>query len=107
MLWYGEVAEAAVDSAGHAGARRAGERVLAVAQQHVPLRLGGLRDTGTVDVDGSQAAVSYATRYAAILHAHPEWNYQRGRDARWLEIALDQSGRAVADAYGDEIRAKL
>ena len=107
MRWFGEVAERRVDEAGHAGAQIAGQRVLSAANQLVPLLSGTLRDTGTVDVEGSEATVSYNTKYAAILHEHPEWNFRNGRDGHWLQDAAERSGAEVADDYGKQIRMRL
>lgn len=107
MLWMGAAAEEAVDVGAAMGARDAGEAVLRMAQQLVPLRTGMLRDTGQVDTHGDEATISYATEYAAILHEHPEWHFQNGREGKWLEDAMQRTHHEVTEAYGNGIRGKL
>ncbi len=107
MLWYGALVESRVDEGAREGARDAGEAVLHAAQERVPLLTGMLRDTGRVDTEGPDATVSYDTTYAAILHEHPEWAFHNGREAHWLEHALEAAHGEVVDAYGHGIRGKL
>ncbi len=107
MTWMPGIAEARVEEGGHEGAENAAERVLAAAQQFVPRLSGMLSDTGKVDVQGSEATVSYDTKYAAILHEHPEWNFRGTGKAHWLDDALAHEGGAVAGDFANGIRTKL
>jgi hypothetical protein len=52
----------------------------------VPLDTGRLQSTGhTEDTSGTAVLVGYNTPYAARLHEHPEYNFQRGRKGKYLE----------------------
>lgn len=71
-----------------AGENKAAERLLALSSADVPLDLGTLLGSGTVDpaTDPEEgAAVVYDTPYAARLHEHPEFNFQNGRKGKYLE----------------------
>jgi hypothetical protein len=63
----------------------------------VPLDESTLQSSGAVSVDrGSmKGVVSYDTPYAARLHEHPEYKFQRGREGKWLEKTW-RTKRAVA-----------
>lgn len=71
-----------------AGENVAAERLLALSAEQVPLDIGTLMGSGTVDpaTDPEEgAAVVYDTPYAARLHEHPEFNFQNGRKGKYLE----------------------
>jgi hypothetical protein len=61
--------------------------LLGEANKIVPLDESTLQSSGAVSVDNRQmvGVVSYDTPYAARLHEHPEYNFQRGREGKWLE----------------------
>lgn len=70
------------------GETKAGERLLALSAEEVPLDIGTLLGSGTVvpATDAEQGAqVVYDTPYAARLHEHPEYNFQQGRKGKFVE----------------------
>lgn len=105
--WHPERAIAAVERGRREGNRRAAERVLDRAVELAPRLTGYLAGTGVVEDDGEDAAVGFGAEYAPVLHAHPEWNYRGGKDARWLEQALEQEGGDALDAWGSELRSEI
>ena len=105
--WRPEPVIARVGLASERGLHEGAEEVLERAQRIVPLDMGPLRDSGTVSVEGDEAVVSYATHYAAILHAHPEWDYQNGRDGRWLERAFEEGGGGIFERVARVMQALL
>lgn len=53
---------------------------------------GILEGTGTVTLDPKKikGTISYNTPYAIRLHEHPEYNFQRGRKGKWLELTVEK-----------------
>ena len=78
------VTQALNDSAHH---------LLAESIKEVPHDIGTLQGTGNVDPapqrgGALEAKVGYNTEYAARLHEHPEYKYQKGRKGKYLEDPL-------------------
>lgn len=63
----------------------AGDELLRLSTMEVPHDTGFLQSTGKVSKKDLQAAVSYNTPYAVRVHEHPEFRFQRGRKAKYLE----------------------
>lgn len=78
------------------GENAAAERLLALSSARAPLEVGTLIGSGTVEPASSPeegAAVVYDTPYAARLHEHPEYNFQGGRQGKYVEDpALEHRG---------------
>ena len=90
------------------GVALAGERLLALSAARVPLNDGILQGSGSVSTPLSSrgsdpvAEVVYDTPYAARLHEHPEYNFQGGREGKYVENPAlehrDELGEIVAKA---------
>ncbi len=89
MIWSGVAIAASFEVAATESVRNGAERVLARANEHVPFREGTLEESGTVTVDGSEAAISYATAYAARLHQNPQYHFQGKGRGHWLVDAIN------------------
>ncbi|SDM77397.1 minor capsid protein [Streptomyces wuyuanensis] len=76
------------------GLQRALEHCLTVSNQRVPLDEGTLERSGRVDVDGLNGSISYDTPYAVRQHEELTWKHLPGRQAKYLESAVN-SERAV------------
>jgi hypothetical protein len=98
------MAEARVDAASQPALEDAGDTLLDRANRRVPLELGTLRDSGRVISDGDRAVVSYDTAYAAYLHEHPEYNFQNGREGKWLANAVNTAGPDVLASLARGLR---
>jgi hypothetical protein len=62
------------------------DEILRLSQREVPHDTGRLQNTGDVkSVKEMEAEVRYSTPYAARLHEHPEYNFQKGRKGKYLE----------------------
>jgi hypothetical protein len=59
--------------------------VLRLSSFEVPHDKGLLQNSGTVENDGGEAIVGYNKVYAARLHEHPEYHFQKGRKGKYLE----------------------
>jgi len=107
VTWHSGPAIRAVDTGGQVGLYAAGKVVLERANLHVPYMLGTLKDSGRVTVVAGEAIVSYDTAYAARLHEHPEYDFQNGREAKWLEHAHAESTEEAVQAIAVGIRGRL
>ncbi|MER5769553.1 hypothetical protein [Streptomyces sp. NPDC001985] len=76
------------------GLQRALEHTLGVSNSRVPLDEGTLERSGRVNVDGLNGAISYDTVYAVRQHEELEWKHAPGRQAKFLESAMNDQ-RAV------------
>lgn len=59
--------------------------VLRLSQQEVPHDIGTLQNSGSVEDEDEQSIVGYHTPYAARLHEHPEYRFNKGRKGKYLE----------------------
>jgi len=89
------------------GENVAAERLLALSSEDVPLDIGTLLGSGTVDPatdpeDG--AAVVYDTPYAARLHEHPEYNFQGGRKGKYLEDPALEHRAELVEIIAETVR---
>jgi len=107
IRWHSALAEARVEEGGKKGLKEAADAVLRRAEEHVPLDIGTLRDTGRVSQAGDEAVVSYDTVYASILHEHPEYHFQHGREGKWLEKAVNASAGEIEAKIGGGIKEAL
>lgn len=107
VSWHPRLAMAAVDHGGNKGVTSAMDRVKTAADKRVPLLSGRLRDTGRVTSDGLTANLSYDTVYAAKLHAHPEYQFGNGREARWVEDAITETALDVKGDIAAGIRERM
>jgi hypothetical protein len=79
------------------GLTRALEHTLGVSNSRVPLREGTLERSGKVIVNGLDGAISYDTVYAVRQHEELTWKHLPGRQAKYLESAMnDQRATMLA-----------
>ncbi len=107
FFWNGGLIGAQIETAGRKSAQAGAERILARANMIVPFREGHLKESGRVTVDGTQAAISYDTVYAARLHQHPEYNFNPPGRGRWLVIAIEESKGDTLGAMAVPFRNSL
>jgi hypothetical protein len=95
--WFGGRVEQRVNAAGREALRDAGEFLLEESNRTVPIEEGTLQRSGYVDVDDTQATVSYDTAYAVRLHENPQYRFQHGRRGKWLQLTVNEQARRVGD----------
>ena len=63
------------------------DEILRISKFVVPHDTGQLQNSGHVEKgrDENQAIVGYNKVYAARLHEHPEYRFQKGRQGKYLE----------------------
>ncbi|MCK9570374.1 minor capsid protein [Candidatus Pacearchaeota archaeon] len=85
------------------------EFILEEANRIVPHDEGTLEISGetSIDTDKMEAAVSYDTPYAKRLHEHPEYNFQNGREGKWLEKTVNEQAEVVRDMIADRVKIAL
>ena len=76
-----------IAEATHTAVNNVADEVLRLSQFEVPHDTGQLQNTGHVEAgkDDLQAIVGYNKVYAARLHEHPEYRFQKGRKGKYLE----------------------
>lgn len=104
---------AAIREAQRAGARRGlalgVEHVLQVSRSRVPLEEGTLERSGTATVDEGElrGAVAYDTPYAVRQHEDLTLKHDDGRQAKYLESALEDERETVGEIVAAEIRRAM
>lgn len=89
------------------GTNLAAHRLMALSVARAPLDVGTL--TGSAQVTaaealGDAAIVSYDTPYAARLHEHPEYNFQGGREGKYLENPALENQRELGEVIATRVR---
>lgn len=71
--------------------QEAGDELLRLSTAEVPHDKGTLQGSGHTEEDGDDILVGFggsAAPYAARLHEHPEYRFQKGRKGKYLEDPL-------------------
>ena len=89
------------------GLTRALEYTLGVSNQRVPLDEGPLERSGRVDVDGLNGIITYDTVYAVRQHEELTWKHLPGRQAKYLESAMNDSRETQLRLMAVPLRAWL
>lgn len=87
-------------------ARLAGEHLRERAVARTPVETGVLRASAKVTTDGTTAAVSYNTPYAARQHEEVGWQHNDG-EAKFLENAATAEAETLKQIVADTIREGL
>lgn len=85
------------------------EEILRLANFEVPHDTGLLQNSGHVEpkaesADRFEAIIGYNKSYAARLHEHPEYHFQKGRKGKFLEDPI-KNNLSVFGEYYREILA--
>lgn len=85
------------------------EHVLQLSRRRVPIEEGTLERSGRASVDDSQllAAVSYDTAYAVRQHEDMSLRHDDGRQAKYLESALNEARAEVIALVQQRIKGVL
>jgi len=84
-----------------------GDELLRLSSFEVPHDTGFLQSTGTSQSSGQDWEVGYHTKYAARLHEHPEYKFQKGRKGKYLEDPLKNNLKKWLAIYEEEIKRML
>lgn len=80
---------------------------LRLTQFEVPHDEGTLQNSGTVEPLKGGFVLGYHTPYAARLHEHPEYNFQKGRKGKYIEDPLNRNQRALGLTFGKEFQMRF
>lgn len=74
-----------------------------------PYDQGTLTQTADFDVDPGQgkANVYYVQKYASRLHENPQYNFQGGREGKFLEKVVVRDNQKIRNIIADEIKNQL
>ena len=91
------------------GMRLALEHVLAESNKIIPLEEGTLMRSGKVSMDegGLTGSISYDTPYAVRQHEEMTWRHAPGRQAKYLETAVNTSRQECLRIMQAELRRWL
>lgn len=84
-----------------------GDEIIRLASFEVPLDEGTLQNSGAVDQIGKHHAAGYHTPYAARLHEHPEYHFQRGRKGKYLTDPISRNQRALGAHFAQKMKGKI
>ncbi|KUM31886.1 hypothetical protein AQ436_01865 [Arthrobacter sp. EpRS66] len=85
------------------------EHVLGESNKRVPHEEGTLENSGSVSYEGGKlrAAISYDTPYAAVQHEDMSLRHDKGREAKYLENALNAEKDTVGEIIAQVARGEL
>lgn len=100
---------ASVRAGTNRGLRLGAEHVLGESDAQAPLEEGTLERSGKVSTDDGdlKAAVSYDTPYAVAQHEDLTFRHDAGRNAKYLENALNAEAPTVARIVQQQVRREL
>lgn len=83
----------------------AGLEGMRLSQFEVPHDEGTLQNSGTVEVmPNGDVVLGYHTPYAARLHEHPEYRFQKGRKGKYISDPLNRNasvlGLKIQNGFG-------
>lgn len=84
-----------------------GDELLRLAEKEVPHDEGTLANTGISEEQGGDHIVAFNTPYAARLHEHPEYNFQKGRKGKYLEDPIKRNQSPFRTIMKQEFEANL
>lgn len=85
-----------------------GNEILRLSSFEVPHDTGMLQASGTIELHEDYVIVGYNKVYAAHLHEHPEYHFQKGRKGKYLEDPIKNNlvtfrnfiARIMEEAFG-------
>lgn len=84
------------------------DEVLRLSQEQVPHAEGTLQGSGAVEtLPNGDAILGYHTAYAARLHEHPEYRFQKGRKGHYLSDPINDNALVLGLTFGRNIQTRL
>ena len=77
------------------------EEIMRLSSREVPHDTGQLQNSGQVEPSGDEIIVGYNKVYAARLHEHPEYKFQKGRKGKYLEDPIKNNGDILINHFGN------
>lgn len=93
------------------GANLAAEHLLGESRKLVPIEEGTLERSGAASAEQSggetRLAVSYDTPYAVMQHEAMHYQHDQGRQAKYLETAINANGDTALDIIARAVRGEF
>lgn len=86
-----------------------GREILRLSSFEVPHDTGMLQASGKAEpaLAADEVVVGYNKVYAARLHEHPEYHFQKGRKGKYLEDPIKTNMRILLNYYGNQMKEVL
>lgn len=84
-----------------------GGEVLRLSSFEVPHDQGLLQSSASVEPEEEGAIVGYNKVYAARLHEHPEYRFQKGRKGKFLEDPIKNNMKALGGVFTQNMKEAL
>ncbi len=106
LNWFGGKVEGEVKERAAKAIMESLEYILGEANKIVPHDEGTLQRSGGTDINKNslRGTVYYDTPYAAKLHEHPEYNFQKGRQGKWLEKTIYANKEKIKKYIANKIK---
>lgn len=95
------------DEAKKPSALSIGYEIMRLSSQEVPHDKGTLQNSGNVEQIGDDVVVGFHTPYAARLHEHPEYHFQKGRKGKYLEDPIRRNADVLGISFGKSFGSNL
>ncbi|QMU22893.1 hypothetical protein [Gordonia rubripertincta] len=105
--WNDDDVLALIEEAVERGLQTGADLLLEESNRLAPIETGDLIRSGNTAVDSEEAAVGYNTPYAIRQHEDLSYRHDSGREAKFLEKALNRNADRIIDTVADEIREHL
>jgi hypothetical protein len=89
------------------GLRAGGELILNASNADSPTLTGTMDNSGTVEVDGTEAGIGYDTEWARKQHENTWYKHPQGDKPKFLENATANNADAVLDVLSQSIGKAL
>lgn len=98
----------AIDKGVDKGKLDAAFEIMRLTQEQVPHDEGTLQNSGTVEtLPNGDVVLGYHTPYAARLHEHPEYNFQKGRKGKYIEDPINDNKAALGLKFVSSVQTRL
>ncbi len=104
LVWKGDKVLANVQAHKERALYLGASHILTEANKIAPIDAGILIKTSGVDVGEDEATVYYTQKYAVRLHENPHFNFQRGRQGKWLEDTIYYEDEVVVDFLQKQLK---
>jgi len=95
----------AMQKASSSALDKIGNEILRLSSFEVPHNIGALLTSASMEpINENQVDVGYNKVYAARLHEHPEYNFQKGRKGRYLIDPILKNMQIFLKFLQDEIK---
>ena len=86
------------------GLRAAGNKIVELSDENVPVDTGELIGSSYVEVSGNELEVGYTAEHAIYVHEDLEANHPNGGQAKFLEKAVYENKDVILDEVADEMK---